>query len=106
MGVRNIINWLNTCGCPWRLCSSGSIWPRTPPLAMGLIGRHGQAGGSPPTPGDADNPLGSARCLLILWRPEDADSMSGRDTSFNPTPDAGYTTAGASPPNGSHRSDP
>jgi hypothetical protein len=49
-----------------------------------------------PTPTDADNSSGSLPAVRIDWRFGDADSMSARDID-DPTSDAGYTTAGASP---------
>jgi len=48
-----------------------------------------------PTRIDADNTSGSPAAACIDWRMCDADSMSARDTN-DPTPDAGYTTAGDS----------
>ena len=50
----------------------------------------------PPTPHYADNSSGSLPAACIVWRRGDADSMSARDT-YDPTIDAGYTTAGALP---------
>jgi hypothetical protein len=53
-----------------------------------------------PTPIDADNSSGSmnesSAAACSDWRFGDADSMSARTTTES-TPDAGYTTAGASP---------
>ena len=49
-----------------------------------------------PTPIDADNTSGSVPAVRTDWRFGDADSMSARDID-DPTSDAGYTTAGASP---------
>ena len=49
-----------------------------------------------PTPLDADNSSGSSAAVSSDWRIGDADSMSARATT-EPTTDAGYTTAGASP---------
>ena len=48
-----------------------------------------------PTPTDADNTSGSLPAVRSDWRIGDADSMSARD-KYDPTLDAGYTTAGAS----------
>ena len=50
----------------------------------------------PPTPHYADNSSGSLPAACIVWRRGDADSMSARDI-YDPTTDAGYTTAGALP---------
>ena len=50
----------------------------------------------PPTPHYADNSSGSLPAACMVWRRGDADSMSARDT-YDPTIDAGYTTAGALP---------
>ena len=49
-----------------------------------------------PTPTDADNSSGSFAAVRSDWRVGDADSMSARD-AYDPTTDAGYTTAGDSP---------
>lgn len=49
-----------------------------------------------PTPRYADNSSGSPAAACIVWRSGDADSMSARDI-YDPTTDAGYTTAGALP---------
>jgi hypothetical protein len=49
-----------------------------------------------PTLTDADNSCGSFAAVRSDWRIGDADSMSARD-KYDPTLDAGYTTAGASP---------
>jgi hypothetical protein len=48
-----------------------------------------------PTPIDADNSSGSSPAARSDWRIGDADSMSARD-AYDPTTDAGYTTAGDS----------
>jgi hypothetical protein len=49
-----------------------------------------------PTLTDADNSSGSLPAARSDWRFGDADSMLARD-QYDPTTDAGYTTAGASP---------
>jgi hypothetical protein len=49
-----------------------------------------------PTSFDADNSSGSLPAACSDWRNGVADSMSARATT-EPTTDAGYTTAGASP---------
>ena len=49
-----------------------------------------------PIPTDADNSSGSLPAVRSDWRTGDANSMSARTTT-EPTKDAGYTTAGASP---------
>jgi hypothetical protein len=49
-----------------------------------------------PAPIDADNSSGSVPAARSDWRFGDADSMSARD-AYDPTSDAGYTTAGVSP---------
>jgi hypothetical protein len=48
-----------------------------------------------PTLIDADNPSGSLPAACNDWHFSDADSMSARD-EYDPTLDAGYTTAGIS----------
>ncbi len=49
-----------------------------------------------PAPTDADNSSGNLPAVHSDWRFGDADSMSARDV-FDPTTDAGYTTAGVCP---------
>jgi hypothetical protein len=65
-------------------------------MSLDVQRRSDMANRVPPTPQHANSASGLKTAACNVWRSGDADSMPAWDI-HDPTPDAGYTTAGALP---------